>query len=71
MMVVPTGTSAATVAALGKSLQAALESAPVKARFQTLSLDALPGTPEQMASYVRAERDRWGTLIRKNQIKLD
>ncbi|MEP6720302.1 MAG: hypothetical protein ABJA77_02575 [Variovorax sp.] len=52
-------------------MQAALESTSVKARFQALSLDALPGTPAEMLSYVSKERDRWGNLIRKNQIKLD
>jgi tripartite-type tricarboxylate transporter receptor subunit TctC len=43
----------------------------VKARFQTLSLEALPGTPEQMAAYAKAERERWGKLIRDNGIRLD
>lgn len=70
-LVVPSGTPPATVAALSKSLQAALDSVPVKARFQTLSLEALPGTPQQMTAYVRTERDRWGALVRKNNIKLD
>jgi hypothetical protein len=32
---------------------------------------ALPGTPEQMAAYAKAERARWGALIRANNIKLD
>ncbi|MBK6004833.1 tripartite tricarboxylate transporter substrate binding protein [Ramlibacter ginsenosidimutans] len=70
-LVVPKGTSPDTVLALNKALQAALSSTAVKARLEVLSLEPLPGTPEQMASYVRSERDRWGTLIRKNQIRLD
>jgi tripartite-type tricarboxylate transporter receptor subunit TctC len=70
-LVVPKGTPSETIAALSKTLQAALASTPVKARLETLSLEALPGTPEQMTSYVRAERDRWGAVIRKNQIRLD
>ena len=70
-LVVPKGTPPETIAALSKTLQAALASTPVKARLETLSLEALPGTPEQMTSYVRAERDRWGAVIRKNQIRLD
>jgi tripartite-type tricarboxylate transporter receptor subunit TctC len=43
----------------------------VKARFQTLSLEALPGTPAQMAAYAKSERQRWGTLIKANNIRLD
>lgn len=70
-LVVPKGTSPETVSALNKSLQAALASTAVKARLEALSLEALPGTPEQMASYVSAERERWGALIRKNQIRID
>ena len=70
-LVVPAATPNDFVAKLSQSLQAALNSAPVKDRFQTLGLEALPGTPEQMAAYAKSERARWGTLIRANNIKLD
>lgn len=70
-LVVPADTPAPAVANLAKALQTALGSAAVKERFQSLSLEALPGTPEQMASYARSERERWGKLIRANAIKLD
>lgn len=70
-LVVPKGTPPETVATLSRTLQAALASTPVKARLETLSLEALPGTPQQMTSYVTAERERWGALIRKNQIRLE
>jgi tripartite-type tricarboxylate transporter receptor subunit TctC len=70
-LVVPKATPAPMVVALNKALQAALDNTYVKARFQTLALEALPGTPEQMAAYVRSERERWGKLIRERGIKLD
>jgi tripartite-type tricarboxylate transporter receptor subunit TctC len=70
-LVVPAGTPPETVAKLGKALQAALDSTPVKARFQTLALEAMPGTPQQMADYTRAERQRWGKVVQANGIKLD
>jgi len=70
-LVVPAGTPAETVTKLSKALQAALEATPVKARFQALSLEALPGTPQQMAAYTRAERERWGKVVQANGIKLD
>ena len=54
-----------------KALQQALESTAVKARFQALSLEAMPGTPQDMAAYAKGERERWGKLIRDNGIKLD
>jgi tripartite-type tricarboxylate transporter receptor subunit TctC len=56
---------------LARALQQALASTAVKARFQALSLEALPGTPEQMTAFVKTERERWGKLIRANNIRLD
>ena len=70
-LVVPAGAPKEAVARLNKALVDALNSTPVKARFQTLALEALPGTPEQMTEYTRGERQRWGQLIRANNIKLD
>jgi len=70
-LVVPAGASKETVARLNKALVDALNSTAVKARFQILALEALPGTPAQMTEYTRAERERWGKLIKANNIKLD
>lgn len=41
------------------------------ARLQTLALESLPGTLEQLAAYARSERERWGKLIRERGLKLD
>lgn len=70
-LVVPADTPASTVANFAKALQSALASPQVKERFQSLSLEALPGTPEHMAAYARSERERWGKLIRANGIKIE
>ena len=70
-LVVPTGTSAEVVSKLSISLQDALNSTQVKARFQTLALEGMPGTPQQMTAYVDAERERWGKVIKANSIRLD
>ncbi len=70
-LVVPAGTPAETVAQLNKSLVAALDSTAVKARLQALGVEPTPGTPAQMASYARSERERWGRVIRDAGIKLD
>ena len=67
----PAGTPAETVAKYSKALQAALESTPVKARFQALGLEGMPGTPQQMTAYARQERDRWGKLVQSAGIKMD
>jgi tripartite-type tricarboxylate transporter receptor subunit TctC len=70
-LVVPAGTPAAIVAKNARALQAALESTQVKARFQALGLEAMPGTPQQMATFTHQERDRWGQLVHSAGIKLD
>ncbi|MDZ5457535.1 Bug family tripartite tricarboxylate transporter substrate binding protein [Azohydromonas lata] len=70
-VVVPSGTPAEAAARLGQALQAALASGTVKARFEALGLEPMPGTAEQMSSFVRSERERWGKLIRANNIRLD
>ena len=34
-------------------------------------LEAMPGTPQQMAQYTRGERERWGKVVQANNIRLD
>ncbi len=70
-LVVPAKTPPEVVAQLGKALLTALDSTTVKARFQVLGLEATPGTPQQMAAYAKAERAKWGQVIRASGIKLD
>ena len=70
-LVVPAGTPGEVVGTLNKALVAALESTPVKARLQVLGVEPTPGTPAQMASYARSERDKWGRVIRDTGVKLD
>ena len=70
-LVVPAATPPETIAVLNKALLAALGTTAVKARFHTLGLEAIPGTPAQMAAYARSERDKWGQVIRAGNIRLD
>jgi tripartite-type tricarboxylate transporter receptor subunit TctC len=70
-LVVPSGTPADVVTRLNKALVAALNATPVKARLQTMALEPMPGTPQQMTDYARAERIRWARIIREANIKLD
>lgn len=68
---VPAATPPATVARFSKALLEALDSTAVKARFQALGVEAMPGTPAQMAAFARSERERWAALIRELGLKLD
>ena len=70
-LVAPTGTPPEVIAQLNKALVDALNTTAVKARFQVLGLEPTPGTPAQMASYAKAEREKWAQVIRASGIKLD
>ena len=70
-LVVPATTPPEAVATLSKALMAALDSTEVKARFQTLGLEAIPSTPAQMDAYAKSEREKWAKVIRASNIRLD
>jgi tripartite-type tricarboxylate transporter receptor subunit TctC len=53
---VPAGASPAAVARYSKALQRALDSTFVKARFQALGVETMPGSPEQMNRFARRAR---------------
>ena len=67
----PTGTSADAVANFSKALQAALADTRTKSRLQAPGVEPLPGTPAQMATFARAEREKWGRVVTKVGVRLD
>jgi len=70
-MVAPAKTPAAAVGALNQALRKAIATEAVQARFQALGLEAIPGSPNEMAAYARAEREKWGKVIKAKAIRLD
>lgn len=70
-LVVPAGTPAGMTTKFSQALQAALKSPDLEARFDALGIDPMPGSADDMERFVRAERERWGKLIRANNIRLD
>lgn len=70
-MVAPAKTPAANIDILNKALVRAIGTEAVKDRFQTLGLEAIPGSPQEMAAYARAEREKWGKVIKAKGIRLD
>jgi len=70
-LVVPTGSAPEFVGKLSAALQTALGQTAIKARLQAMGLETMPGTPAQMASFAKAEREKWGALITKIGVKLD
>lgn len=70
-VVAPAATPAEVVRTLNAALLAALDSTAVKARLQTLGLEAIPSSPQEMARYAAEERAKWGRVIRASRIKVD
>jgi tripartite-type tricarboxylate transporter receptor subunit TctC len=70
-MVAPAKTPPASIDTLNKALNKAIATEAVKARFGTLGLEAIPGSPNDMAAYAKAEREKWGKVIRAKAISLD
>ena len=71
-LVVPAATPPTTVARSTRRSSDALNSTAVKARFQALGVGgaARHAGPDGQY-YAKSERERWGKLIKANNIKLD
>jgi tripartite-type tricarboxylate transporter receptor subunit TctC len=59
------------IARLNATLNAILDSAPIRARFETLGIEKLGGTPEALAAMVQEESGRWGPVIQKGGIRAE
>lgn len=70
-MVAPAKTPAAAIETLNKALRRAIDTDAVRTRFQALGLEAIPGTPNEMAAYAKAEREKWGKVVKARAIRLD
>lgn len=70
-VVVPKGSSAEVVKKFSQALQFALADTRTKARLSAMGVEPMPGSSEQMAQFVTAERNKWGRVIKANNITLD
>jgi tripartite-type tricarboxylate transporter receptor subunit TctC len=70
-LVAPAGTPAEVLARLQKATVAVLQSADLKAKFDSQSAVVIPGTPEQFAAYIKSEQAKWGPLVATTGVKLD
>jgi tripartite-type tricarboxylate transporter receptor subunit TctC len=65
------GTPREIVNRLNTEMVRILTSAEVKERFSKLGVDVVAGSPEQFASFLKGEVDRWAKVIREANIKAD
>jgi tripartite-type tricarboxylate transporter receptor subunit TctC len=66
----PPKTPAAVVAKLNAAVNQALNDPDVKAQYARLHLQAVGGTPENMARIVKADTQRWGTVIKSANVTI-
>ncbi len=67
----PARTPPEAVARLNAVLNAILDTPATRARFATLGIEKLGGTPEALAATVREESARWGPVIARGGIRAE
>ena len=70
-MVVPKATPAAIVARLNAEVTKILAQPDMKARFDGLALELIPGASDEVSKYTQREQARWARLIRDKGIRLE
>jgi tripartite-type tricarboxylate transporter receptor subunit TctC len=66
----PTGTSPEIVKKLNAGLNEVLRQPDIIARFKSLNVDFKENTPQEFRSFVTAETEKWGKVVRDAGIKL-
>ena len=67
---VPRGTPPSIVQSLSASLNAALVSPQVSARFAELNIESHQNTPEEFRAYVESQMELWSRVVKEANIKL-
>jgi len=70
-LLAPAGTPPAIVARLNEGIRKALAAPDIAGRLAGIGATPAWSTPEDLRSYIRAEIDKWGRIIRESGAKLD
>ena len=70
-MVAPPRTPSAIVNRLSTAVVEAIQQPDVAKRLHGLTLNAIGSSPEEMALFMRQERERWGSVIRFANVKME
>lgn len=68
---VPAGTPQGIVQRLNESVNQSLRTPDMKEKLDALAFEPVGGTPQQFASYVKAEIAKWGKVVRAGNIKAE
>jgi len=67
----PAGTPREVLARLAGEMQKVLATDELKSRLVSLGLDARSSTPEEMAEFLRREQERYGSIIKSQNIRVE
>jgi tripartite-type tricarboxylate transporter receptor subunit TctC len=70
-LLAPAGTPRAVVDRLNKELRALVDTEQVRQRIQAEGGDAMTSSPDEYARDIDLEETKWGTLIRKLNLKVE
>lgn len=70
-MMAPAGTPPAAIQRINAVLREALGLQAVKDRLTQVGAEARVSTPEELASYLRAETEKWGRVVREARITVN
>ncbi|MDE2606372.1 MAG: tripartite tricarboxylate transporter substrate binding protein [Burkholderiales bacterium] len=70
-IVAPAGTPAPVIQKLNAAYVAAMRDPAIVAKLRSQYMEPDPGTPEQFAAFLKAERAKWGPIIQRAGIKVD
>ena len=67
----PAGTSRETRVRLSGEIQKVMQASELKERFISLGMDAVSNTPDEMAAFMRLQQERYGSIIKSQNIKIE
>lgn len=67
----PTGTPAGAVRALNEAANRALQATEVRERLAALSMEPMLSSAEEAGSFIKAEMQRWGRVVRETKAKAE
>ena len=69
--VAPAGTPREILSRLSAEIQKAMQAADLKERYLALGMDPASNTPEELAALMRREQERYASIIRNANIKIE
>ena len=70
-LLAPAGTPRPIIDRLHATTEKALAAPDVREKFENQMSEVVAGAPDEFAAWIKAESNRWGTLIRERNIRLD